>query len=160
MDSRKIVIGIESYTSEGLKTSAVVAWALANHIRSGDNITLVHASKKLEIGGANSPTGVEKLSDETLHEMENTLARIFHEMAANYSNSHLTPQKIEGIVVSVKIERGDPREVITRYAEASPSSTVIVGSRGVGAVKRAFLGSVSTHLVQNCSANVIIVKPN
>jgi nucleotide-binding universal stress UspA family protein len=46
---------------------------------------------------------------------------------------------------------GDPRHAIANMVESSGASMLVVGSRGLGAVKRAVLGSVSESLVRCCS---------
>lgn len=54
--------------------------------------------------------------------------------------------------------RGDPRDELVRKAQELKASAVILGSRGLGAFKRAFLGSVSDYVVHHCPAPVIVVK--
>ncbi|CAG8617803.1 23986_t:CDS:2 [Dentiscutata erythropus] len=54
--------------------------------------------------------------------------------------------------------RGDAREEIVRKVSELKASTLIVGSRGLGALKRMFLGSVSDYCSHQCDCTVIIVK--
>lgn len=42
--------------------------------------------------------------------------------------------------------------------ESEKTDVLIVGNRGMGALKRAFLGSVSDYCVQHASCPVIVVK--
>eukprot|EP00047_Mylnosiga_fluctuans_P008789 m.260141 g.260141 ORF g.260141 m.260141 type:complete len:194 (+) comp23342_c0_seq1:335-916(+) len=56
------------------------------------------------------------------------------------------------------IGMGDAREVIASVANRFKASSIVVGSRGLGAVKRALLGSVSSHLVNFSPQPVIVVK--
>lgn len=50
-------------------------------------------------------------------------------------------------------------EAILRLASEHGANLIIVGSRGVGAVRRATLGSVSHHLVTHASVPVLVVPP-
>ena len=54
--------------------------------------------------------------------------------------------------------RGDPREEIVAKVEEEKADIVVCGSRGMGALKRAFVGSVSDYLVHHCHCNVVIAK--
>ncbi|KAI9002930.1 hypothetical protein DFJ74DRAFT_695365 [Hyaloraphidium curvatum] len=54
--------------------------------------------------------------------------------------------------------RGDPRDEITRKCAELSADTLIMGSRGMGALKRAMLGSVSDHVIHHVHCPTIIVK--
>jgi nucleotide-binding universal stress UspA family protein len=43
-------------------------------------------------------------------------------------------------------------------AEEQGCDVIVVGSRGHGAIRRALLGSVSTHLVQHAPCPVFVVR--
>ncbi|KAI9008725.1 hypothetical protein DFJ74DRAFT_688382 [Hyaloraphidium curvatum] len=61
----------------------------------------------------------------------------------------------------VTVKREDPRDVISEYVETKKPDVLVVGSRGMGAVRRLMIGSVSDHLVHNASCPVLVVKePN
>ena len=52
----------------------------------------------------------------------------------------------------------DPRDAIYEFVLQENPDLVILGSRGIGAVKRLLLGSVSSYCVQNLPAPVMVVK--
>jgi nucleotide-binding universal stress UspA family protein len=56
------------------------------------------------------------------------------------------------------VEFGDAGQAISRLAEERGSDVVVVGSRGHGALRRALLGSVSTHVVNHAPCAVMIVR--
>lgn len=62
------------------------------------------------------------------------------------------------IVVLVKIYWGDAREKICEAIDNIPLNCLVIGNRGLGALKRAIMGSVSNYVVNNASCPVTVVK--
>jgi nucleotide-binding universal stress UspA family protein len=62
-----------------------------------------------------------------------------------------------GTNIERRLEVGDPGPTIVRLANELAADAVVVGSRGRGAIKRALLGSVSTHVTNNASCPVVVV---
>ncbi|KAL1545611.1 universal stress protein YxiE-like [Salvia divinorum] len=56
------------------------------------------------------------------------------------------------------ILEGDPKETICRAVEEMNIHLLVVGSRGLGQIKRAFLGSVSDYCAQHAKCPVLVVK--
>ncbi|KAH9674151.1 Usp domain-containing protein [Citrus sinensis] len=54
---------------------------------------------------------------------------------------------------------GDPKDMICQSAEQMHIDLLVVGSRGLGKIKRAFLGSVSDYCAHHTVCPIIIVKP-
>ncbi|ESR43217.1 hypothetical protein CICLE_v10012833mg [Citrus x clementina] len=54
---------------------------------------------------------------------------------------------------------GDPKDMICQSAEQMHIDLLVVGSRGLGKIKRAFLGSVSDYCAHHAVCPIIIVKP-
>ncbi|CAA7060695.1 unnamed protein product [Microthlaspi erraticum] len=57
------------------------------------------------------------------------------------------------------ILEGDPKEVICQAIEETHVDLLVVGSRGLGMIKRAFLGSVSDYCAQHAKCPILIVRP-
>ncbi|CAF2112793.1 unnamed protein product [Brassica oleracea var. botrytis] len=57
------------------------------------------------------------------------------------------------------ILEGDPKEMICQAVEQNHVDLLVVGSRGLGMIKRAFIGSVSDYCVQHAQCPVLIVRP-
>jgi nucleotide-binding universal stress UspA family protein len=53
---------------------------------------------------------------------------------------------------------GEAGPAICRLAEEVGADVIVVGSRGRGAIKRALLGSVSTHVTNHAPCPVVIVR--
>jgi nucleotide-binding universal stress UspA family protein len=68
---------------------------------------------------------------------------------------YLKPKKFALKAISLS---GDARDEITRKVEEIHADLLIVGSRGMGVVRRAFVGSTSDHLVHHVRCAVIVVK--
>jgi nucleotide-binding universal stress UspA family protein len=60
--------------------------------------------------------------------------------------------------VEQRVEVGDPGAMLVRLAEELGTDIVVVGSRGRGAIRRALMGSVSTHVVNNAPCPVVVVR--
>ncbi|KAK7277735.1 hypothetical protein RJT34_22750 [Clitoria ternatea] len=60
--------------------------------------------------------------------------------------------------VTVEVVEGDPRNVLCDATEKYRATTLVVGSRGYGAIKRAVLGSVSDYCAHHARCTVMIVK--
>ena len=56
------------------------------------------------------------------------------------------------------VDNGSAGPVICRVAADQGADVVVVGSRGRGAIKRALLGSVSSHVANNAPCPVMIVR--
>jgi len=52
----------------------------------------------------------------------------------------------------------NPGVFICKYAENNKVDLIIMGSRGLGNVRRLLLGSVSNHVVQHAKCPVLIIK--
>ncbi|MCD9020693.1 universal stress protein [Cohnella silvisoli] len=59
---------------------------------------------------------------------------------------------------SVAVLRGNPAAAILEYAQGNNCDLIVMGSRGLGAIKEWMLGSVSHHVVQQARVPVLIVK--
>ncbi|XP_022853595.1 uncharacterized protein LOC111375036 [Olea europaea var. sylvestris] len=75
----------------------------------------------------------------------------------NHALQICTEKKVEA---KSSLLEGDPKEVICEAAELMQMDLLVVGSRGLGMIKRAFLGSVSDHVAHHAKCAVLIVKPS
>ncbi|KAJ0027494.1 hypothetical protein Pint_36260 [Pistacia integerrima] len=57
------------------------------------------------------------------------------------------------------ILNGDPKDMICQAAEQMHIDLLVLGSRGLGKIKRAFLGSVSDYCAHHAICPITIVKP-
>lgn len=56
-------------------------------------------------------------------------------------------------------EGGKPGELIVKNAEDENARIIVLGSRGQGAVRRTFLGSVSDYVAHHAHCAICVVPP-
>jgi len=54
---------------------------------------------------------------------------------------------------------GKPGEAIIELSKSNNASLIIMGSRGLNAVRRTFVGSVSDYVIHHCHIPVLVVPP-
>jgi nucleotide-binding universal stress UspA family protein len=63
-----------------------------------------------------------------------------------------------GTIAESHLRVGDPADEIVELAEELEVGQVVVGSRGLGSVRRALMGSVSTSVLRHAHCSVLIVR--
>jgi nucleotide-binding universal stress UspA family protein len=61
-------------------------------------------------------------------------------------------------VAQAHLGTGRPDEEIVRLAEEIRAGTIVVGSRGLGGIRRALMGSVSDSVVRHAHCPVLVVR--
>ena len=67
-------------------------------------------------------------------------------------------QKVGAIKVSKSVGEGDPATVIIKQAKQRKADLIVMGTRGLGKVKEAFLGSVSRKVCNLSQVNCLTVR--
>jgi nucleotide-binding universal stress UspA family protein len=65
---------------------------------------------------------------------------------------------LQGIEAELLEPIGEPAHSIERIARDGEYDTVVVGSRGLGALSRLLQGSVSAHVATHAEATVVVVR--
>ncbi|KAG6437153.1 hypothetical protein SASPL_102064 [Salvia splendens] len=60
--------------------------------------------------------------------------------------------------INTSIIEGDPKEMICDLAEQMQVDLIVIGSRGLGKIKRALMGSVSNYVIHHAKCPVLVVK--
>ncbi len=63
-----------------------------------------------------------------------------------------------GKVAETHLETGEPDKEIVRLSEELGAGTIVIGSRGLGAVRRALMGGVSESVVRHAHCPVFVVR--
>ena len=66
--------------------------------------------------------------------------------------------KEHGVDYDVRQETGYPSDVIVRVADEEKFDLIVMGSRGMGAIKSLLIGSVSDRVVHHAHCPVLIVR--
>jgi nucleotide-binding universal stress UspA family protein len=123
-----IVIGLDG--SEG--ATQALEWAIDLAQATGSRIVAVHAPGT----GANNA-----VVDAGRQALEHWCA----------------PIERRGVMYELRVEAGDAREVLDQVAEATDASLLVVGTRGLGAVRGLLLGSVAGYVARYASRPIGIV---
>jgi nucleotide-binding universal stress UspA family protein len=69
-------------------------------------------------------------------------------------------QKFEtlNLKVNTHLDCGHPAETIARVADEGGYDMIVIGSRGLGGLKKMLLGSVSNAVLQEAKTSVLVVK--
>jgi nucleotide-binding universal stress UspA family protein len=65
-----------------------------------------------------------------------------------------------GRVAETHLRAGEPDKEIVRLSEELGVGTIVIGSRGLGAVRRALMGGVSESVVRHAHCPVFVVRGN
>ncbi|XP_020677518.1 universal stress protein PHOS32 [Dendrobium catenatum] len=155
-DRRRVGVGMDfSATSR-----AAVRWAVENLVQDGDTIIAIHVhSSKAETPQKKlwGNTGSPLIPMEELREMN--LPKLYginpDPEILDLLDSTSRTMKVK---VVCKIYWGDPREKLCDAVEDLKLDCLVVGSRGLGVLKRLLLGSVSKYVVTNATCPVTVVK--
>lgn len=118
-------------------------------------VTLLHAYEDYSWvatsadGYAPSPENLAKLRDLEAKKIEDKKEFLFNE-AKKFEDTNAT--------MEVKLVQGHPATVITEVAEEEKYDLIIMGSRGLGGLRRVVLGSVSNSVIQGTDISVMVVK--
>jgi nucleotide-binding universal stress UspA family protein len=63
-----------------------------------------------------------------------------------------------GKLAETHLETGEPDKEIVRLSEELGVGTIVIGSRGLGGLRRALMGSVSESVVKHAHCPVLIVR--
>lgn len=66
--------------------------------------------------------------------------------------------KMQGITPSIITKEGNVADEIIQHSKTSKADLIVVGSKGLGAVLRFLLGSVSSKIADHSLCSVLIVK--
>ncbi|PKA54951.1 Universal stress protein A-like protein [Apostasia shenzhenica] len=140
---------------------AALQWAADNVVREGDHLIIVNVQKEVFYEGGEmqlwEATGsplipLSEISDPT------TLKKYGVKVDAETLDMLNIVARQKQIVLVMKIYWGDPREKICEAIDNIPLSCLIIGNRGLGKIKRVFMGSVSNFVVNNGSCPITVVK--
>lgn len=148
-DQKTVVVAVDG--SEHSKKA--FEWYCGNLHNSGDNIVFVHAIDMDRRPVVLHPHGMAYYEsyvnwcDKSKAESKQILESFADTCRSNKYNFKLVT------------EVGKPGEVICHAADKEKADHVVMGSRGLGTVRRTLLGSVSDYLLHHSHIPVSVVPP-
>ncbi|MFI9629513.1 universal stress protein [Streptomyces sp. NPDC052042] len=136
---RPVVVGVDG--SEG--SLRALDWAVAEAMRSGLPLRVVHASLWEHYEGTHPASDAERPAEEVLAE---------HLVAQARERARRLGPKVE---VAVDVRPEDPVDAL--IGESHGAATVVLGSRGRGRIAGMLLGSVSLTLANRSHCPVVVV---
>ncbi|KNE54429.1 hypothetical protein AMAG_00404 [Allomyces macrogynus ATCC 38327] len=129
------------------------AWAVDHLLLPRDHIVLVNVRALAASHAAlyHDETGAQYVRD-----LDDEHRSASHALLQHYGATlrHAGFTSVRAISI-----RGDARADVVRKAHDIDATVVVCGSRGLGSIKRAFLGSVSTYLAHHCACPVLVIRP-
>ncbi|KAJ0989021.1 hypothetical protein J5N97_007377 [Dioscorea zingiberensis] len=152
-------VGVAVDFSEG--SQAALKWASGHLLRTGDRLVVIHADTCFQ-----NEQGVVHLWESTgspfipLAEFDDPGVTKRYGVKPDTGTISILHQiaNQKGIEVVVKVYWGDPGVKICEAIEKIPLHCLVIGSRGLGKMKRALLGSVSSYVVHHAVRPVTVVK--
>mmetsp|Transcript_19126 Transcript_19126/g.28609 ORF Transcript_19126/g.28609 Transcript_19126/m.28609 type:complete len:186 (+) Transcript_19126:52-609(+) len=151
-----IVVAID----ESQSSTHALQWAATHMFQTAKKVTLLHAYPYSPIHGL---PGTEYISGDYIKNLNETLRKISLKKAqdllkdaAQICKNLGNPPHAWKILVSSS--PSGVKHDILKYIDKEEPDILIVGSRGMGSMDRAFLGSVSDFLTQNATCSVMVVK--
>ena len=82
------------------------------------------------------------------------------EAGAHLMASAVIELQAAGVPFEKEVALGEPAATLVDMAERLQCDQIIIGARGMGALRRALMGSVSQAVLQHSSLPVTVVKPH
>ncbi|KAJ3366908.1 hypothetical protein GGF31_007709 [Allomyces arbusculus] len=135
-------------------------WARTNYLKADDTVIIAHV-RHATPGSSLSLVNAHADVVPALEALEAAAREASHDLV-RAAAATLRDTELPGVAVTdVKgfALRGEVRKDLVRKAKEVNADVIIVGSRGLGAVKRALLGSVSEYLARHAHCAVVVVRP-
>ncbi|XP_020083707.1 uncharacterized protein LOC109707044 isoform X2 [Ananas comosus] len=145
---RKVVVVVAAVDESDVSLHAL-SWAIDHLLKSAANtLVLLHAQRAIDHfiypAAGHVLVSIKKAQEENSRNVISRAMQICREKQVDAKTA---------------IVDGDAKEVICQAAEQMQADLLVVGSRGLGTIKRTFLGSVSDYVAHHAKCPVLIVKP-
>ncbi|KAK1644011.1 hypothetical protein QYE76_061816 [Lolium multiflorum] len=150
----KVVVAVDA-SEESLHA---LSWALDHVVRHhpGASLVVVHAQHPADhFVYPVAAHGLAYIPPTAMESMKKTQEENTRKVVARALEVCAQKQ----VAAKAAVVEGEPKEAICQAVEEMHADLLVLGSRGLGMIKRALLGSVSDYLAHHASCPVLIVKP-
>ncbi|XP_010558670.1 PREDICTED: universal stress protein PHOS32 [Tarenaya hassleriana] len=143
-------------------SKSALRWAAENLVDDGDHLVLIHVQ----------PPNAGHTRKILFEDTGSPLVPLEEFREINFSKQYglaYDPQVLDvldtlsrakTVKVVAKVYWGDPREKLCDAVDDLNLDCIVLGSRGLGPIKRILMGSVSNYVVTNATCPVTVVKAN
>eukprot|EP00300_Choanocystis_sp_HF-7_P002642 c119_g1_i2.p2 GENE.c119_g1_i2~~c119_g1_i2.p2 ORF type:complete len:169 (+),score=28.53 c119_g1_i2:59-508(+) len=142
---------------DGSEQSSRAFDKLMNTQKDGDTVLICHACQYPELAAMASPLGGMPVVDPQMYELHRSAVQ---DNAKQLVGHYLNLAKERGLkdCHSFVLAEGHPKEQCVEFAAEKGVNTIFVGTRGLGAIQRFFLGSFSNYILHHAGCDVMLVK--
>uniref|UniRef100_A0A6V3JUJ5 UspA domain-containing protein n=2 Tax=Lotharella globosa TaxID=91324 RepID=A0A6V3JUJ5_9EUKA len=134
-------------------------WCITKlRLSKADKVTLFHVFEWQDLTDLPLDDEVMAIGTGNLESIQSEEKKKVKEGIVKGMENLLKVAQEKGINAEVKIVEGVPKVKICEFAEKLKTDVVVMASRGMGAMKRFFLGSNSDYCIHNCPSSVVIVR--
>jgi len=141
-----VVVAVDG--SEASTRAARAGLELLGDVSDAVIVTVVDAGDPMEVSGTGMAGGT--ISADAFDERERVRATEGSAIVSNAAGALGMPD------AETRVLRGEPAAMLCELAASLSARAIVIGSRGHGAIKRAFLGSVSDYVVRNAPCPVVV----
>jgi nucleotide-binding universal stress UspA family protein len=145
---RHVIISLDSSPDSAFALN----WALDHFIRKSDKVTLLHVFEFQPI------TTMDMYGSVSIANMNIELETRGEESAVTMLKKLAKRCTHRGIKPHLVVLKGSVKHAIVEYVEEHNPDMFLIASRGLGSVKRFFLGSVSDYCIHHIHCPIVVVK--
>ncbi|CAC5389153.1 unnamed protein product [Mytilus coruscus] len=147
-ESRVVMIAVDA----SAQADEAFEWYLSNLARDSDSVKVVHCAEfhlGMSVGINYDEKQIAQITDQVKkqqNEVDNLKSKFVDKLRGKI--------KGEAFILTGK----KPGEAIIEAAETHKANLIICGTRGLGKIRRTFMGSVSDFIVQHARCPVVVVR--
>lgn len=143
---RTVVIAID----DSFHSEFAFDFYVENVYREGDRIVLVHVPEYSNILSTSSLLTDPNIVSDLLKDNEERVRDLVEKYSSKMKECHLSGH--------VKQQCGKPGEAIVEAAKEEGASLLVLGTRGMGLLRRTFTGSVSDYCLHHSDIPVLVCR--